>query len=237
VTTADAHAWVEAYFPGLGWIPFDATPLAGITGGTGADLAWAPHTSTPNSASNDVPGRPTGQAHPSPSAGARNANGTQLPGAARTELAWVGWTALGVALVVAIGAAPAMARWQRRRARLRTARGGDPGSLWIELSATAHDLGYVWSPARTPRQVVGWLAPDLGPESSAALGTLAAAVEHARYAARPRSVVGADDLIVELQVVEAQLRGRRSRRTRIRSRLWPASLGWLTGKPRRRRGR
>jgi uncharacterized membrane protein YgcG len=27
ITTADAHAWVEAYFAGLGWLPFDPTPL------------------------------------------------------------------------------------------------------------------------------------------------------------------------------------------------------------------
>ena len=26
VTTSDAHAWVEAYFPGYGWIPFEPTP-------------------------------------------------------------------------------------------------------------------------------------------------------------------------------------------------------------------
>ena len=30
VTTIDAHAWVEAYFAGIGWIPFDPTPLVGV---------------------------------------------------------------------------------------------------------------------------------------------------------------------------------------------------------------
>ena len=34
VTTDDAHAWVEAYFAGVGWVPFDPTPLAGYTDGT-----------------------------------------------------------------------------------------------------------------------------------------------------------------------------------------------------------
>ena len=27
VTTYDAHAWVEAYFAGIGWVPFDPTPI------------------------------------------------------------------------------------------------------------------------------------------------------------------------------------------------------------------
>ncbi|MDO7908233.1 transglutaminase domain-containing protein [Paenibacillus sp. JX-17] len=26
VTTADAHSWAEVYFPGVGWLPFEATP-------------------------------------------------------------------------------------------------------------------------------------------------------------------------------------------------------------------
>ena len=29
VTTFDAHAWVEAYFTGIGWVPFDPTPVDG----------------------------------------------------------------------------------------------------------------------------------------------------------------------------------------------------------------
>jgi hypothetical protein len=33
VTDHDAHAWVEAWFPGYGWIPFDPTPGRGTFGG------------------------------------------------------------------------------------------------------------------------------------------------------------------------------------------------------------
>ena len=33
VTDHDAHAWVEVWFPGQGWIPFDPTPGRGTLGG------------------------------------------------------------------------------------------------------------------------------------------------------------------------------------------------------------
>ena len=63
------------------------------------------------------------------------------------------------------------------------ARGGDPDPLWAELSDTAVDLGYVWSPARSPRQVAQWLARDT-PASREALDALAGAVERRRYGPR-----------------------------------------------------
>ena len=230
VTTNNAHAWVEAFFDEQGWVPFDPTPLQTSVeaGGATAQLPWAPHptaattegsqptVSTTARATSTGPARAS---DPGAAAAARRHASTGVP-------AWLPWalTLAGIAVVVSI--LPGAARAARRRRRLSAARHGDADALWDELSATATDLGYVWSPARSPRQVYAWLEPQLhGPRSNTSLRTLASAVEQQRYSAN-RSAADRIALVAELREVEDQLRQRRSRRMRIRSRLLPASLGW-----------
>lgn len=40
VTGNDAHSWVEAWFPGLGWVPFDPTPPGSRALAAAAEAAW-----------------------------------------------------------------------------------------------------------------------------------------------------------------------------------------------------
>ncbi len=223
ISTLDAHAWVEAYFPGAGWVPFDPTPTTGLVGGKKTDLAWAPHKYSTNG-NDGVPHetataggeRPTVSAGPSQAAVGPAAGG----GGTNLSLLWVGVTML---VLVLLGLAPAAVRAGRRRRRFAAARHGDPDALWAELSDTAIDLGYAWSASRTPRQVMTWLASDAA-GSASALAALAAAVEQQRYApaADPADTAA---LVRGLRDVTNELRARRGKRVRLRARLWPASLG------------
>ncbi|PZS19597.1 MAG: hypothetical protein DLM57_03705 [Pseudonocardiales bacterium] len=238
VTTNDAHAWVEAYFTGIGWIPFDPTPLVGIDGGVQADLPWAPHAQPNSPNSRDIPSKSvSGPSIPVPSGSASTGPAAAAAHSGRSSLIWPAVWVLGSLLVVLLALLPAGTRWRRRRGRLRAAGGGDPDPLWAELSDTAVDLGYVWSPARSPRQVAGWLGRQVDAPTAQSLRTLASAVEVARYA--PDDRPGATtSLVEELRTVEARLRAERSRAVRIGARLLPASLGWrrfrVAGRRRRR---
>jgi transglutaminase superfamily protein len=222
VTSYDAHAWDEAYFAGIGWVPFDPTPISGISGGATNDLSWAPHT-VPKSTGPTLP-----VATPSIAQATRPTGETTAPAASRAHPengSWgVGLAALVlVVVVVVVLLIPAFVRWRRRRHRVHQARHGDTDALWAELSDTATDLGYVWSSARTPRQVASWLGGSTATADSS-LRSLTAAVERARYA--PASAAAGPQLVHDLNAVEAGLRSRRSGRERLRATFWPASLGW-----------
>lgn len=223
ITTFDAHAWVEGYFPGLGWIPFDPTPTAGLTGGKPTDLAWAPHQYGSGSASGAPTVSRSAASTARTSASSSSSTTTAIGGGAGGGGPHIPlWVPVGLVVLIALALIPAGARELRRRRRFAAARRGDPNPLWAELSDMAIDLGYRWSPARSPRQVVAWLGADAG-DSAPALEALAAAVERQRYG---RTGSGRTDLGPGLRAIRARLRARRSGRTRFWSTFWPASLGW-----------
>jgi transglutaminase-like putative cysteine protease len=229
VTTNDAHAWVEAYFGGVGWLPFDPTPLSGPDALRAAQMPWAPQ-SRPAPAPGD-PGS-AGSGTLSGASGRRTSlesDGGAAPAASGSSgvPAWVGWLLVGIAgLVVVLLLFPASARLARRRARLHAAE-REPDALWQELADTAVDLGYVWSPVRSPRQVVIWLRREgVSGEADESLRTLATAVELSRYAP-DRDGVATRGLVTDLRRVEVSMRETRSGWERARARLLPQSLGWL----------
>ena len=227
VTTNDAHAWVEAYFGGIGWVPFDPTPLGGSDTARSVPLAWAP--------------RETGGAGGSTTAPSAVANPAQSPGAADAKSAatsaaehhnssdlgrWAPIVLLVLGILVVLGLVPAFVRWMRRRRRFALAGAGRPLALWAELQDTCVDLGIGWSAARSPRQVVAWLREfGLDRDGAAQLRIITDAVELYSYGPRPDTTeVLADELSASLQIVRRQLVTAADPGARWRMRLRPASL-------------
>src|SRR5207248_2507485 len=69
ITTQDAHAWVEIFFPGQGWILFDPTPLADGRG-------YHPPYATPTAGTQPTDDKKTAPASPSGTLSPSTAPGT-----------------------------------------------------------------------------------------------------------------------------------------------------------------
>ncbi|KQS64844.1 DUF3488 and transglutaminase-like domain-containing protein [Modestobacter sp. Leaf380] len=238
VTTADAHAWVEVYFAGLGWVPYDPTPIAETRQ---VDLPWAQR------ADDRAPAVPTGSAAPTAAPGVptaeldRDDQFTPLaPGAADAGTAWGRWLGVGggTAVLLALLAAPGLTRVLQRRRRLAD---GSPGAVWDELLATSTDLGLPVTTTGSSRQVAARLTEVAAVDGSAAaaLRALAAALEGAVYG--PPGDHPVRDLSAASAAADRALRAGVGRRDRWRARLAPASVltavtGWVTAHAPRRRG-
>lgn len=191
VTTHDAHAWPELYFPGFGWLPFEPTPR-----GDGQAIAPTFTRTTPTALNEVGPTAPAVSPSTSPglSAAIRKQleRETQTPATAGRRTAspngpsWWWWL---LALPVLLLPAPGLARAAQRRRRWQRGRAGVPAAhaSWAELRASAIDAGVGWVDGITPRAAGRLVVTDaaLDPAASAALGRVVQAEERARYAIAP----------------------------------------------------
>ena len=237
VTTADAHAWPELYFAGVGWLRFEPTPggaggqdtavepayvaavnAGGGTGGTGTNII--PSTG-PGTGPSGAPGGTHGLKGPHQIGDP----GTAPASAAATggSPAWPWFAAL--ALLLVIGVTPATARLAVRRRRWRTAKGdaGLADAAWRELCADLDDYGQHCRPSESPRAVARRVRAisGLDPAAGQAADRVATIVERARYAPAPAAAGSAR---ADVSLIRKSLARCSGRAVRWRARLLPASV-------------
>jgi hypothetical protein len=227
ITSDDAHAWVEVYFDGVGWVPFDPTP---ISAERRAEMSWAPRADggAPADSEADVP-VPSAPAPAGPTARADRAGGAVLSSQVGRDdeglLEQVLLVFGGTLMAAVVAAVPAGARVLQRRRRVAT---GTPGALWDEVTATAQDVGMRMHPAWTLRQAARELAALMrkgggSTDEAEAVRRLALAEEAASYGPSARGRVH-PDLTAALATARRALLAAAPRRARLQALWWPPSL-------------
>lgn len=244
VTTADAHAWPELYFPNVGWVRFEPTPGGSAGQGTATVPSYAVSPAAGKSGTN--PGAPL----PTPSATAPAGRANRAAG---NRFARLGQPGRGNAtappgsgfpfaivlpvLVVLLAAAPRAVRVLSRRKRWLAA-SGDAGlahAAWRETIDDLADFGLARTPSESPRAFVRRIAAEeaMSPAASQALARIGAAEERARYASSAPPGAGLPrDVVAVRRAVAASA----TRSQRLRAWLLPASTLTAVGRGMQRAG-
>ncbi len=167
----NAHAWVELWMDGQGWVRFDPTPRGDeINPATTARVAagFDPRDFIP--ISEEEPPRPAGTGDRPGDDPLDRARGNEtlpplgIPGPilefAGFRLSWLQVLVLFVAL--AVGSIP-LAKWIRRRRRLARLRHGDITGAWDEIVDRLTDLGRPPAPHQTPLELAASVHRSMEP--------------------------------------------------------------------------
>ncbi len=234
VTTADAHAWPELYFRGMGWLRFEPTPGGAAGQGTATVPQYAAGGGAPPGLGKEPTTLPTHSATGKLGKGA-NANLFHLHhpdiggGGAAAQIgrghSIIPWVLLVLAILAALAlVTPATARGLIRRRRLLAT--GDAAlahAAWRELRDDLTDYGLACRPSESPRAAAARIgaALQLDRPAAEALGRIVTAEERARYATAP---LPSPTLRADSAAVRRALAHEADWPVRYRARLMPASM-------------
>jgi hypothetical protein len=232
VKAADAHAWPELYFEGVGWLRFEPTPPSRSGQAPPYSLDSTPQTnpgsgSTNTSTASALPSnrRDGGSNDPgSQDASASTSADTGILSAwwSSGRLTLLGWVLLGLVIGgVGAVAVPLAARLRLRR-RLRDAE-SEARRIEVEWQAMVErigDLGVIPPRGSTPRQAGRFFMREAYLEGAEreSLRRVVDTVERSRYAPPGTTLV---DIQEDTQRVVRAVSGVRRRKDRLRARWWP----------------
>ena len=230
ITTADAHAWVEAWFPGIGWTTFDPTPLTDGRTVTPPYVAESEAQAGPGAADGQDSTKPDDRQRPAPTAAPAAPDPATPdvtapdPAAASGPPAWPFVVFAGLLLSGGAALAPSGLRARKRRRRLTAVDGGGPAAAaaaWAEVLADSQDRGAPTPPSDTVRSGARRLVREhqLDGGAQQALRDLVGAVEASWYG---DTQPAPGELAGPLRTVRAAIAA--DRQLTLRERLLPRSV-------------
>ena len=206
VSSNDAHAWVEVYFPGVGWASFEPTPgrsapVAGNTPASGPDAAAAAGLARDGAPARDAADE-AARARAADPGGAGGSGGEEVSGR-RTP--WL------LALLLLPAAWPAGRALLRRRGLIRGSRAERLAASVSLLYADLRDHGVEAPPSETLEETAQWLQRRLGVDA----GDLPARLQAIAFGGSSVTDADLQDLTVLRRRVHSRLRKTSGRLTAL----------------------